>query len=232
MDAVAVPARWLLGGLFICLGLSHVLQAAEFLKFVRQQMLVTNPWLLNLVAGTVPWLEVLYGLLLLTGMALDAAAVLGRWWLGGVFLYMGLNKALPNPEHFLKLVRQYDMVTQPFLLNSIGAALPWFEVYCGLLLLAGVAVRGGALMLVAMLVPFSLIVLKKALALAAAQGISFCAVKFDCGCGAGEVFICHKLVENSVLLLLSAWLLTGRGQRLCLRYSLRLRRPISGSQGA
>ena len=77
------------------------------------------------------------------------------------------------------------------------------------------------MMLVAMLVPFTLIVLKKALALAAAQGISFCAVKFDCGCGAGEVFICHKLVENFVLLLLSAWLLQGHGRQLCLRFSLR-----------
>jgi hypothetical protein len=45
-------------------------------------------------------------------------------------------------------------------------------------------------------------------------------VKFDCGCGAGEVLICHKLVENTVLLLLSAWLLTGRGRQLCLRFSL------------
>ena len=80
---------------------------------------------------------------------------------------MGLNKALPHPEYFLKLVRQYDMVTSPLLLNSIGAALPWFEVFCGLLLLFGVAVRGSALMLVAMLVPFTLIVLKRALAIAA-----------------------------------------------------------------
>jgi len=112
------------------------------------------------------------------------------------------------------------MVTSPFLLNSIGAALPWFEVYCGLLLLVGVAVRGSALNLAAMLVPFTLIVLKRALAIAATSGIPFCAVKFDCGCGAGEVFICHKLVENTVLLLLAAWLLTGRGRQLCLRFSL------------
>ncbi len=156
----------------------------------------------------------------MTGIAREAAAVLARWWLGCVFIYMGLNKALPHPEYFLKLVRQYDMVTTPWLLNSIGAALPWFEVYCGLLLLFGVAVRGAALMLVAMLVPFTLIVLKRALAIAAVSGIPFCAVKFDCGCGAGEVFICHKLVENTVLLLLSAWLLTGRGRQLCLRFSL------------
>ena len=220
LDILALLARWLLGGLFIYLGLSKVLHADAFLKVVREQLMVTNPVLSSLIATTAPWLEVLYGLLLLTGIARDAMAVLARWWLGCVFIYMGLNKALPHPEYFLKLVRQYDMVTNPFLLNSIGAALPWFEVFCGLLLLAGVAVRGSALNLAAMLVPFTLIVLKRALAIAATSGIPFCTVKFDCGCGAGEVLICHKLVENTVLLLLSAWLLTGRGRQLCLRFSL------------
>jgi uncharacterized membrane protein YphA (DoxX/SURF4 family) len=220
MDIIGLLARWLLGGLFIYLGLIKVFHAAEFLKVVRQQFMVTDPVLSGAIGATAPWLEVLYGLLLLTGFARDAAAVLARWWLGGVFIYMGLHKAVPHPEYFLKLVRQYDMVTTPILLNAIGAALPWFEVYCGLLLLVGVAVRGAALNLVAMLVPFTLIVLKRALVIAATSGLPFCAVKFDCGCGAGEVFICHKLVENTVLLLLAAWLLTGRGRQLCLRFSL------------
>jgi hypothetical protein len=89
-----------------------------------------------------------------------------------------------------------------------------------LLLLFGVAVRGSALMLVAMLVPFTAIVFKRALEIAAANHQAFCAVKFDCGCGMGKVFICHKLVENTVLFLLSAWLLAGGGRRLCLRFSL------------
>ena len=146
-------------------------------------------------------------------------AVVARWLLGAVFIYMGLNKAL-HPVEFLKLVRQYDLVTNPFLLNSIAATLPWFEVFCGLLLVAGVAVRGSALMLAAMLVPFTLIVLRRALVIAAAQAIPFCAVKFDCGCGSGEVLICHKLVENCLLIFISAWLAAGRGRQLCLRFNL------------
>jgi uncharacterized membrane protein YphA (DoxX/SURF4 family) len=149
----------------------------------------------------------------------DTADVLARWLLGALFLYVGLNKAL-HPVEFLKLVRQYEMVGSPLLLNSIAAALPWFEVFCGLLLLSGVAVRGSALMLLAMLVPFTLIVCKRAWAIHAAQGLPFCAVRFDCGCGTGEVLICRKLAENCVLIFLSAWLLTGHGQRLCARYSL------------
>ena len=93
-------------------------------------------------------------------------------------------------------------------------------MFCGLLLLFGIAVRGSALVLVAMLVPFTAIVFKRALEIAAANHQVFCAVKFDCGCGMGEVFICHKLVENTVLLLLSAWLLAGGGRQLCLRFNL------------
>lgn len=219
-DIAALLGRWVLGGLFIYLGLSKVLHPVEFLTFVRQQLAVTDPSLSNLISTTAPWLEVLYGLLLLTGLAKDTATVMARWWLGCVFIYMGLHKALPHPDYFLKLILQYDMVTEPPLLNSIGLTLPWFEVFCGLLLLAGVAVRGAALNIIVMLVPFTLVVLKRALAIAAVTGKPFCAVKFDCGCGAGEVYVCHKLVENTVLLLLSAWLLTSRGRQLCVRFSL------------
>jgi uncharacterized membrane protein YphA (DoxX/SURF4 family) len=149
---------------------------------------------------------------------LEAAAVLGRWLVGLLFVYLGLNKAL-HPDLFLKLVRQYDLVSNPYLLNAIAAALPWFEVFCGLLLLAGVAVRGSALLLLLMLGVFTPLVLKRALAIAAAKALPLCLVKFDCGCGTGEVFACNKLVENCLLMVFSAWLLTGRGRRLCACFS-------------
>jgi len=152
-------------------------------------------------------------------IVLDLTVVLTRWLLGLVFVYMGLNKAL-HPVEFLKLVREYDLVQNPYLLNSLAATLPWFEVFCGLLLLVGVAVRGSALMLLAMLLPFTLIVLQRALALQTTLGIPFCAVKFDCGCGAGEVLICRKLLENGVLIFLSGGLLLGRGRQMCVRYDL------------
>ena len=147
------------------------------------------------------------------------AAVLVRWSLGGYFIYMGLQKAV-HPEAFLKLVHQYDLVAIPWLLNSIAAALPWFEVFCGLLLVLGVAVRGSALMLAFMLVPFTVVVFRRALVLAATQGTAFLSVKFDCGCGNGEIVIWHKLIENSVMILFAAWLVAGRGRRLACRFSL------------
>ncbi len=150
---------------------------------------------------------------------LEGLTVLARWLLGALFIYMGMNKAL-HPVEFLKLVREYHMVDNYLLLNSIAIILPWFEVFCGLLLVAGVAVRGTAVVLVAMLIPFTLLVLKRALAIHAAKEIAFCLIKFDCGCGAGEVYICAKLVENTLLTLLSCWLLTGHGRPCSARYEL------------
>jgi uncharacterized membrane protein YphA (DoxX/SURF4 family) len=216
----AALARCLLGGLFIYLGAIKALHPADYLTFVHQQLMITSPALAAAIARTAPWLEMLAGAWLLSGRAMDKAALLARWWLGCVFIFMGLHKALPAPEKFLNLVREYHMVSNYVLLNCIAAALPWFEVFCGVLLLTGVAVRAAALNVIAMLAPFSLIVLRRAILVAAAGHMPFCAVKFDCGCGAGEVFICEKLVENTCLLLLSAWLLTGRGRQCCLRFDL------------
>ena len=145
-------------------------------------------------------------------------ALLVRWLLAAVFIYIGLNKAL-HPVEFLKLVRQYEMTQNHVLLNLIAAGLPWFEVFCGLLLLLGIAVRGTALTLALLLGLFTGLVFHRALAIHSAQDIAFCAIKFDCGCGTGEVFICRKLLENCVLVLLSAWLLFGHGKKACVRYN-------------
>lgn len=147
------------------------------------------------------------------------AGVLARWALGGLYVYMGLSKAL-DPVGFLKLVRQYRLVSDPWALNLIAAALPWFEVCCGLLLVLGVAVRGTALVSALMLPPFTALVLRRALELQAESGLPFCAVKFDCGCGAGEVFICWKLAENTLLFGLSVWLVVSASRTLCLRHDL------------
>jgi hypothetical protein len=130
---------------------------------------------------------------------------------------MGLIKVV-HPVDFLKILREYNLVGGHIMLNLIAAALPWVEVLCGLLLLIGIAVRGSASLLIGMLVPFTAVVLNRAMALQAANPIPFCAIRFDCGCGAGEVLICHKLVENCLLILLSMLLLVGRGNRWCLQY--------------
>src|SRR5208283_3422052 len=105
-------------------------------------------------------------------MTTDIFSVLARWLVGATFIYLGLNKAL-HPVDFLKLVRQYELVQSSPDLNSIAIVLPWFEIFCGLLLVAGVAVRGTALLVILMLVPFTAVVIRRALAIHAAQHIPF-----------------------------------------------------------
>ena len=149
----------------------------------------------------------------------ELVSVIIRRILGDVFVYMGLSKAL-RPMDFLKLLRQYEVIESHILLDFIAAVLPWFEVLCGLLLLSGIAVRGTACLALVMLVAFTLAVLNRALAIHSAKAIPFCAIRFDCGCGAGEVIICQKLLENAFLILLSAVLFTSRVNLWCLRYEL------------
>ena len=147
--------------------------------------------------------------------AAEILTVLVRLVVGGLFLYMGLNKAL-HPVEFLKLVRQYDLLQHHLLLNFVASTLPWFEIFCGLLLLVGVAVRGAAVMLVAMLIPFTVVVFLRALEIHETSHLAFCAIKFDCGCGAGEVLICRKLAENVLLTAASLALIFQSRQRFCL----------------
>src|SRR5437763_274371 len=139
----------------------------------------------------------------------NVLAALARFLLGGIFIYMGLSKAL-HPIEFLKMVRQYDALHSPLLLNLVASALPWFETFCGLLLVLGLVVRGTAVMLLGMLIPFSILVLLRALAMHDASGLPFCAINFDCGCGTGEVLICRKLAENLLVIVFSAGLLVWR----------------------
>jgi uncharacterized membrane protein YphA (DoxX/SURF4 family) len=150
--------------------------------------------------------------------AIDAATVLARWLLGGLFIYMGCRKAL-HPDLFHELLHEYQMVQNPLALNFIAITLPWVEVFCGMLLLAGIAVRGTALLLAGMLAVFTAVVFHRALGVQAAQAIPFCAVKFDCGCGGGPEFICAKLPENIGMFLLAVWLLAGRGRAACALYT-------------
>lgn len=151
---------------------------------------------------------------------LSGLRLLARLVLGGLYIYMGLIKALA-PVAFLKILREYNITSDPFILNAIAITLPWFEIFCGVLLVLGIALRATALLSLLMLVPFTLLVLDRALALHAAGNIPFCGIRFDCGCGAGEVLICAKLAENAVLSLLSAWLVFDpRPSRGCLRPDL------------
>ncbi len=144
-----------------------------------------------------------------------------RLVVGGAFVALGLLK-LGDPVAFLKALREFDMFphAQPWLMNAAAAALPGAEIACGVALLLGVAVRGTALFLLALLAVFTTAIALRASALAHEGSLALCAVAFDCGCGAGVVNACRKLAENTGLLLLCLVALASRSRRWCWRGSL------------
>jgi hypothetical protein len=68
--------------------------------------------------------------------------------------------------------------------------------------MSGVCIRGTALILFLMLVGFTGLIVQHALVIHHATRIAFCAIRFDCGCGVGEVLACQKIMENTCLILL------------------------------
>ena len=71
-----------------------------------------------------------------------------------------------------------------------------------------------------LLAAFTFVVSVRAVAMHQAGDIPFCAIKFNCGCGGGEVMICRKLLENGALILLSIVACTRQAARFCLRHQL------------
>ena len=155
-----------------------------------------------------------------TVSSLDRTGVpllVARLVLGGLFVWMGAAK-IGDPVQFLKLMRQYQVLpmSPPQFLNAVAVILPWIETVCGAALLLGVAVRGAGLVSAVMLVLFTPLILLRGLELYHEGGVSFCGVNFDCGCGTGVVFLCHKLAENVGLFLLALLTIFSRSRRFCL----------------
>jgi uncharacterized membrane protein YphA (DoxX/SURF4 family) len=136
---------------------------------------------------------------------------------------------LSGPVEFLKLIREYEMIPDQAwgLLNVAAVAVPWVEVLCGLLLIFGVAVRGSALLLLLLLIGFTVMIALRAIRIFNAADIPFCSIKFDCGCGAGEVYACYKLPENLGLILLAVLALVSQSNRFCLRKRLFARQSLA-----
>jgi len=151
----------------------------------------------------------------------DWLSLLARLLLGGVFVWLAVLK-LVEPVGFLKAVRQFGVVAQtdPTLLNAVAAWLPWLELWCGLLLLLGVGVRGAALLVLAMLLVFTPAIASRGLELQHASGQAFCDIAFDCGCGTGVVNVCSKLAQNTGLIVLALIALLVPPRRLALRPEL------------
>ena len=146
--------------------------------------------------------------------------LLARLALGVMFVWMGVAKII-DPVEFLKLMRQYHALPESpaYYMNTVAVVLPWAETVCGVALLLGLAVRGAGIVSVIMLAFFTPMIFMRGLELYAGGGgefATFCAVNFDCGCGAGVVFVCNKTAENCGLLLAALVAAASRSRRFCL----------------
>jgi uncharacterized membrane protein YphA (DoxX/SURF4 family) len=164
---------------------------------------------------------------------LDATGVpllLARLAVGGMFAYLAVMK-LRDPIMFLKLTKQYGVLPldPPLYLNLTAAVVPWLELLCAVALILGLARRGAALILAGLLLFFTpmLALHARDLLLHSGKFATFCAVKFDCGCGTGETFICPKLAENIALLVGALVALFSASQRYCLSTWLTRRPPAA-----
>ncbi len=128
------------------------------------------------------------------------AMILARLIVGGVFVWLSIGK-IQQPATFLKLIREYQLLPeQPaYAMNLTAIILPWVELLCGLLMVFGYWLRGASLMIFGLLVFFTGAVAYRAIGIYNDGGIAFCDIKFDCGCGGGEIPICDKLRENTAL---------------------------------
>jgi hypothetical protein len=131
---------------------------------------------------------------------------------------MGVMKLVDPAANFLKQVKLYNILPldPPIFLNLTAVALPWLEIFAGVLLILGLCIRGSAIVLAGMLLAFIPALLVRAAGISAAQGIGLCSVAFDCGCGTGERNICMKVLENTGLLALCIVATFSKSRAWCL----------------
>jgi putative oxidoreductase len=113
---------------------------------------------------------------------------------GLFFIYAAQSKIL-NTAEFGQAIRAYDII--PDSLSTLPAIiLPWVELYCGILLVAGLYTRSSATIAAGLLIVFTINIL-----IALLRGL-----EIDCGCGASVIGIERvswiKVLENCIFILL------------------------------
>ncbi len=149
--------------------------------------------------------------------AADFVFLFARLVVGALMIYVSIGK-LQDPDAFLKVVKQYEIVPVQWhvALNSIAVIVPWIELLGGAALLVGVGLRGTGSVMFVMLIAFSGAITMRTLQMMDTQELRFTEVKFDCGCGTGEQIIWLKLLENSGLILLALLIALSNSRFLCL----------------
>jgi uncharacterized membrane protein YphA (DoxX/SURF4 family) len=97
-----------------------------------------------------------------------------RLVLGVVFIYAAVGK-IAAPAKFAQNIYNYRMLPDGFI-NFMALTLPWLEIICGGLMIAGIFVRGSAF-----LIGFMLLIFIIAISFALARGLDI-----SCGCFSQE----------------------------------------------
>ncbi|MEM7262684.1 MAG: DoxX family protein [Planctomycetota bacterium] len=130
--------------------------------------------------------------------------LIARAAVGGMFIYLAFKKIGGLPD-FHKVMKTYDILPldPPWILNGTAMYLPFLELVLGVLIIVGLFTRTSFLMVLGMLIFFTIAVYLRGTEIQQAAGLAFSEVKFDCGCGTGEVFLWKKLIENGLLIVAS-----------------------------
>ena len=120
-----------------------------------------------------------------------------RLYLGGLFIAACWHK-IAHPAAFALDVATYQLLPLS-LVNPFALAVPWIELWVGVLLVAGVRVRAAALVTAVLLAMFMV-----ALSYALGKGLDL-----SCGCFASQSAAKHDPISYKTMLRDSAWLLLG-----------------------
>jgi len=123
--------------------------------------------------------------------------------LAAVFIYAALQK-IGKPLMFADEIRMYQVLDRGPLLYAVAIVLPWIEMCCGISLLAGLFMRGAALILAVMNAVFLAMITWRTIGVMSAEGTPLMKVYFDCGCGFGATYAWKKLIEDTLFILMAA----------------------------
>ena len=119
-----------------------------------------------------------------------------RIFIGFVFIYASIEKIL-DPAYFAGTIRNYQIVPDA-ITNLVAIILPWLELICGILLLAGFWHQTAAFILTLLMVAFIIAILSAI----------FRGLDIECGCfGSGSSANWTRIIEDLFLLSFSLQIL-------------------------